>query len=169
MPRRWLDATPVHDRGRSQRPRAADGTRAALYAGGFTVVGDGSGSANGSGGTVQKTSGNSITLTGISGSGISLRSMIVKNAALSGISGSNVNNVALLGCQILTNGTSTATDNGVKLVDTTGAVTFTGTTVSGSKSHNVFIGTSPASTASLSALTVNNGASPAASAETVFS
>jgi hypothetical protein len=128
------------------------------YGGSFTVAGDGSNASNGSGGTIQKTTGNAINLSNISGAGISLSSMIVKNSATSGISGSSVNNVSLLGCQVLTNGTSASTDNGVKLVDTTGAVTFTNTTVSGSKADNVFLNTSSGSTAAMTALTVTNGA-----------
>jgi hypothetical protein len=128
------------------------------FNGGFSVSGDGSNAANGSGGTIQKTSGNAINLANISGTGVSLSSMIVKNGATIGVSGTGVNNLALLGCQVLNNGTSTSTDAGVKLVDTSGVVTFATTTVSGSKAENVSITTTPASTAAMTSLTVTNGA-----------
>src|SRR5260221_697001 len=86
------------------------------YGGSFTVVGDGSNASNGSGGTIQKTTGNAISLTNVTGTGVSLSSMIIKTSAHDGIHGTGVNNFALLGCQVLNNGTTFA-DNGVNVFE----------------------------------------------------
>jgi len=126
------------------------------YNGSLTVTGDGSGASNGSGGTIQKTTGNAISLTGVTGAGVSLSSMIVKNSAHEGIRGVSVNNFALTGSQVLTNGT-TLVDNGVHLTDTTGAVSFSSDTVTGSFLNNVWLDASNTSTAVMTSLTVSNG------------
>jgi|GEM_PF-646922 len=126
------------------------------YNGSLTVTGDGSGASNGSGGTIQKTTGNAISLTSVTGAGVSLSSMIVKNGAHEGIRGVSVNNFALTGSQVLTNGT-TLVDNGVHLTDTTGAVSFSSDTVTGSFLNNVWLDASNTSTAVMTSLTVSNG------------
>jgi hypothetical protein len=128
----------------------------ANFNGSFTVTGDGGAASNGSGGTIQKTTGNAISLTSVSGSGVSLSSMIIKNSAHEGIRGISVNNFALIGCQVLTNGTTLA-DNGVHLTDVTGAATFTSDTVSGSFLNNVWLDATTTSTAVMTSLTVTNG------------
>src|SRR5262249_53052581 len=50
-----------------------------------------------------------------------------------------------------------ASDNGIKLTDTTGAVVFTGDTITGNHNSNVQLTTSPSSTAAMSTLTVSGG------------
>ncbi|HXA16537.1 MAG TPA: putative Ig domain-containing protein [Thermoanaerobaculia bacterium] len=126
------------------------------YVGGFTVTGDGSNASNGSGGTIQKTTGNAVNLSNITGAGVSLSSMIIKTSAHDGIHGTVLNNFALLGCQVLNNGT-TLVDNGVHLVDVSGAATFTNDTVTGSFLNNVWLDASVSSTAVMTSLTVTNG------------
>ncbi len=126
------------------------------FGGSLSVVGDGSNAANGSGGTIQKTTGNAVSLSNITGTGVSLSSMIIKNSTHDGIHGTGVNNFALLGCQVLNNGTTTV-DNGVHLFDTSGAVTFTGDTVSGSFENNVWLDATTTSTAVITTLTLTNG------------
>jgi len=128
----------------------------ANFNGSFTVAGDGSGASNGSGGTIQKTTGNAISLTSVSGTGVSLASMVIKNSAHEGIRGISVNNFALTGCQLLTNGTTLA-DNGVHMTDLTGAAAFTNDTVTGSFLNNVWLDASTTSTAVITSLTVTNG------------
>jgi methionine-rich copper-binding protein CopC len=126
------------------------------YAGGFTVVGDGSNSANGSGGTIQKTTSNGISLNSVTGTGVSFSSMNIANGTHNGINGTVVNNFALVGASVTGNGT-VANDHGVNLVDTTGNATLTNDTVSGSFDHNVVFDSSINSTAVLNSLTITNG------------
>jgi len=128
------------------------------FAGAFSVLGDGTNGSNGSGGTIQKTTGDGISLGTVTGTGVSLSSMIVKNGSHAGIKGTSVNNFALLGTQVTGNGSSdAANDNGVRLIDASGAVTFTNDTVTGSFAHNVWLSATPSSTAAITSLTVTNG------------
>ncbi len=126
------------------------------FSGSLTVTGDGSNAANGSGGTIQKTTGNAISLASVNGTGVSLASMIIKNSAHDGIHGTILNNFALLGCQVLSNGTTTV-DNGIHLFDVSGVATFTNDTVTGSFVNNVWIDASATSTSVMTSLTVTNG------------
>jgi hypothetical protein len=137
------------------------------YNGSLTVLGDGSGASNGSGGTIQKTTGNAINLASVSGTGVSLSSMIIKNSVHEGVRGTSVNNFAMTGCQVLTNGTTVA-DNGVHLTDLTGAVSFGSDTVTGSFNDNVLLDATTTSTAVISTLTVTNGSYSNATNNTGF-
>jgi hypothetical protein len=139
----------------------------ANFSGSFTVAGDGTNAANGSGGTIQKTTGSAVVFNAVAGTGVSLSSMIVKTSAANGINGTSINNLSLLGCQVQNNGTTSA-DVGVNLIDTTGVLAFTNTSVTGSKGHNVSVGTSPSSTAALSSLSVTNGAYSSSAGGTGF-
>ncbi len=119
--------------------------------GGLTIAGTGSA---GSGGTIQKTTGNSVSLT--STSNVSLSSMVIKNGSHDGINGTGVTNFSLSSSSVTGQGT-TSSDNGIHLFDLAGAVTFSNDTVTGSVGHNVAVDATNSSTAVISTLTVTNG------------
>src|SRR5439155_535915 len=88
---------------------------------------------------------------------VSLSSMNLLNNTHGAILGANVNGFSLVGCQATGNGQVANQDPGIKLTDTTGAVTFTSDTVAGSGDFNVSLATTPGSTAAITALTVTGG------------
>ena len=120
--------------------------------GGLTVAGTGSA---GTGGTIQKTSSDGISLT--STASVNLSDINVTNSTHSGILGQTVNGISLTGLSITGNGTVDTVDCGIRLVDTSGAITFASDTVSGSHADNVQIDSSNTSSAATSTLTVTNG------------
>jgi hypothetical protein len=121
--------------------------------GGLTVSGSGSA---GSGGTIQKTTGASVSLTSTTGVGLSF--MNIQNSAAEGILGTSVNGFSLTSCSVTGNGAPAGTNkDGIKLIDTTNAVTFTNDTVTGNFNSNVQLTTSGSSTAAMTTLTVTNG------------
>jgi hypothetical protein len=121
--------------------------------GGLTVAGTG---AAGSGGTIQKTTGASVSLTSTMGVGLSF--MNIQNSAAEGILGTSVNGFSLTSCSVTGNGAPVGTNkNGIKLIDTTNAVTFTNDTVTGNFNSNVQLTTGGASAAAMTTLTVTNG------------
>ncbi len=101
--------------------------------GGLTVSGTGSA---GSGGTIQKTTGDSVSLT--STRSVNLSWMNIQNSTRSGLLGTTVTDLTLTSCSLTSNGT-TATDCGVKVTNLAGTSTFTNTNVTGSALANVFI------------------------------
>ncbi len=121
--------------------------------GGLTVSGTG---AAGSGGTIQKTTGASVSLTSTTGVGLSF--MNIQNSAAEGILGTSVNGFSLTSCSVTGNGAPAGTNkDGIKLIDTTNAVTFTNDTVTGNFNSNVQLTTGGASSAAMTTLTVTNG------------
>jgi hypothetical protein len=121
--------------------------------GGLTITGDGS--TAGSGGSIHNMSSDAISLT--STANVSLSFMNVSNNTHSGIAGNSVNNFSLISSSLQTNGTVDTLDNGVKLTDTTGTVTFTSDNIAGSHASNVWLTNSPSSTAVITTLTVTGG------------
>jgi hypothetical protein len=101
--------------------------------GGLTVSGTGSA---GSGGTIQKTTSDSVSLT--STKGVNLSWMNIQNSTRSGILGTTVTDLSLSGCSLTGNGTTSA-DCGIKVTNLAGSSTFSNTTVTGSALANVFI------------------------------
>jgi hypothetical protein len=121
--------------------------------GSLTVAGTG---AAGSGGTIQKTTGASVSLTSTMGVGLSF--MNIQNSAAEGILGTSVNGFSLTSCSVTGNGAPAGTNkDGIKLIDTTNAVTFTNDTVTGNFNSNVQLTTGGASAAAMTTLTVTNG------------
>ena len=116
--------------------------------GGLTVAGTGGA---GTGGTIQRTSGDSILLTNTWS--VSLSSMNVQNSLESGILGTSVNGLNLTGCNFTSNGDDSA-DVGVKVNNLFGSATFSNTSVTGSALANVFIDNT---TGTLSSLTISGG------------
>jgi len=88
---------------------------------------------------------------------VSLSFMTISNNTHSGIAGTSVNNFSLISPSLQNNGTVDTVDNGVKLTDTTGTVTFTSDNIAGSHSSNVWLENSPSSTAVITTLTVTGG------------
>ena len=117
------------------------GTTAAF--GGLTVTGDASTSDNGSGGTIQGTTGVGILLT--STRDVSLDQMNINNSGDDGIRGQGVTNFTLNRSNLSNNGNATA-ENGIQFGEATGSVagllgtaSILNTDVSGSAGNNVHI------------------------------
>jgi hypothetical protein len=101
--------------------------------GGLTVTGTG---AAGSGGVIQNTTADSISLT--STRSVSLTSMNVTASQESGILGANVNGLALAGVNLTNNGNDAA-DDGIRINNLTGTNAWSALSVTGSARNNVFI------------------------------
>ncbi|TPK59848.1 S-layer family protein [Mesorhizobium sp. B2-5-1] len=86
--------------------------------GGLTVTGDGGGANNGSGGTIQSSTGTGIRL--ISTANVSLGYMNVQNSGDDGLYLTNVTNFALNRANVTNNGNST-TDEGIQVGEKVGA------------------------------------------------
>jgi hypothetical protein len=121
---------------------------------GLTVTGTGGA---GTGGTIQASTGPGVSLT--STRSVNLSSMIITAGGDDGINGSAVNGLTLSGLSVTNNGNST-TDEGIDLLNSTGAVTFTNLTVTGNAHNNFHIlSTSGSSTLSISGSTFNANSS----------
>jgi hypothetical protein len=116
--------------------------------GGLTVAGTGSA---GSGGTIQKTTGDGVSLT--STAGVNFTSMNIKSSGQSGVNGSSVTGLNLSGVNITNSGTG-ATHEGIKLSNLLGASTWTNVTVTDSAHNNVFIDNT---SGTLASLTISGG------------
>ena len=102
-------------------------------AGGLTVTGTG---AAGSGGTIQNTTSDAISLT--TTRDVSLTAMNVQNGLESGILGSGVTNLTLAATSITNNGDDSG-DVGVKVTNLLGTNAWSDVSVTGSALANVFI------------------------------
>jgi hypothetical protein len=125
--------------------------------GGLIISGTGSA---GSGGTIQKTTSNSIQLT--STKNVDLSFMNIQNSSAGAISGTGVNGFSLTSCSITGNvgGINDGQTAAVILTDTTNAVSFVSDTVTGTTGVNAFnaeLHASAASTAAITTLTVTGG------------
>lgn len=97
--------------------------------GGLTVTGDGGGSNNGSGGTIQNSTGDGISLTNTAQ--VRLARMNITNNLGNGIGGSTINGLLIERFNISGNGDSAATDeSGVNVSELTGSA-FGGTNATG--------------------------------------
>jgi large repetitive protein len=114
------------------------------FSGGLTVTGDGGSSSNHSGGQILGSSGAGVSLN--STSNVSLGYMDINSGAADGIHGDSVTNFTLKHANVLNNGTTSATAEGLLLGDdsgntvgVTGAVSITNSSISGSGLNNVHI------------------------------
>ncbi|MEQ1862398.1 MAG: SdrD B-like domain-containing protein, partial [Chthoniobacteraceae bacterium] len=105
----------------------------ATGAGGFTISGDGGGTNNGSGGTIQNSTGVGISLT--STGPVSLGYVNVANSGTDGIRGSGINGFTLNRSNVTDTANGGGDDEGVELVNTSGAVAFTNSSITGA-THN---------------------------------
>ncbi|WP_246591377.1 inverse autotransporter beta domain-containing protein [Aminobacter anthyllidis] len=97
--------------------------------GGLTVTGDGGGSNNGSGGTIQNSTGDGISLTNTAQ--VRLARMNITNNLGNGIGGSTINGLLIERFNISGNGDNAATDeSGVNVSELTGSA-FGGTNATG--------------------------------------
>ena len=111
--------------------------------GGLTVTGDGTTSDNGSGGTIQNTTGVGILLTNTRD--VSLDQMNITGSGDDGIRGQGVTNFSLSRSNLTNNGNATA-ENGIQFGEASGSVagllgtaSITDTDVTGSAGNNVHI------------------------------
>jgi hypothetical protein len=131
---------------------AANGIAIQNYAGAFTVSGDGGGTSNGSGGTIQATTGHAITLANVSGAGVSLGYMNITNPGATGIqaapvgwvfgtnpSGLGVNNFTLNHCSISDGAGDVTKDDGVRLENGTGTISITNTSITAARHQGITI------------------------------
>ena len=109
------------------------------FAGAFTVTGDGGSTSNGSGGTIQRTTSHAISLTGITGTGVSLNYMNITNSGANGINGTASSNVTVNHCNLSDAAGNTSVDDGVKLSNTSGNIAITASSITGSRHHGVNI------------------------------
>jgi hypothetical protein len=101
--------------------------------GGLTVTGNGVVS---TGGTIQKTTGPGIRANATKN--LSLSWMDVKNGTDDGINGTAVDGLVLSNCNVTGNGDS-GTDEGVQLVNSTGAINVSNSTFSGNAHNNFWL------------------------------
>ena len=102
-------------------------------AAGLTVTGNGSA---GSGGTIQNSTSHGILLTGTSA--VSLNWMNIQGSGDDGIFGTRVAGLALGNVNVTNNGNSTA-DDGIYLVDPSGALVFTNVVATGNAHNNLWV------------------------------
>ena len=121
----------------------ANGILLTNTSGNFTVTGDGSGLANGSGGTIQGMASDGVQLTNVTN--VSLTGMNIQTNLNNGINGTSVNGFILDNSNVTNNGDA-VNESGVKLTNLSGtAIAGTNptriknTTVSGSAQNNVTI------------------------------
>lgn len=105
-------------------------------AGGLMVTGDSAAANNGSGGTIQRTTGSGIALSGVSL--ISLSRMNILNSGEDGIEGTNVSGLDLTRCTLTSNGDDSE-DCGIKMTGLTGTCAWANTNVTGSALANVSV------------------------------
>ncbi|GAB4153164.1 MAG: hypothetical protein Fur005_04030 [Roseiflexaceae bacterium] len=102
--------------------------------GSLTVTGDGGASANGSGGTIQGSTGVGVLLT--STNAASLGYMNIQNGQNDGINGTSVNGFNLNRSVVSGNGNATG-EHGLDFTNTTGSVSIINSTVTGSFTNNI--------------------------------
>ena len=122
---------------------AVNGISLANTTGSFTVTGDGGGSSNGSGGTIQSSTGYGVTIA--TAVNVSLGYMNIQNSGDAGIRGTGITNFTLNRSNVTNNGNSTS-DDGLQLGDVsgstvgvTGTLTISNSNISGSAHNNVHI------------------------------
>lgn len=101
----------------------ANGIRLVNCTGSFTIAGNGALAQNGTGGTIQNTTGNGIHLDNVAS--ISLARMNINNCAANGVFGQNVNGLVLDWCSLANNGDATG-ESGIRFGDPIGANGLTG-------------------------------------------
>ncbi len=108
--------------------------------GNFSVTGDGATTGarggNGSGGTIQNTSSNGITLTNVSG--INLNHMNINSSAINAIQGLNVSDF-VLNRSILSSNGNAVNEGGFRFTDLFGTSAITNSVITGSAEHNARI------------------------------
>lgn len=102
--------------------------------GSFTVTGDGS--TAGSGGTIQNTTGDAVSLT--NASNVELNFVNITNSDANGVFGNNVTGFTLNGANVTANGDA-VNEGGLRFDNLLGAATILDTTISGSAEHNIEI------------------------------
>ena len=106
-------------------------------AGGFTVIGDGGGANNGSGGTIQATTAEGILLT--SASNVSLGYMNITNSGTDGIGATGVNGLTINRCNVVDNAGNVTIDDGLALTNTSGALAITNSLINLARHQGITI------------------------------
>ncbi|HEX9459611.1 MAG TPA: hypothetical protein VGA84_10730, partial [Thermoanaerobaculia bacterium] len=109
------------------------------YAGTFAVAGDGGATSNGSGGTIQRTTSHAVSLTGITGVGVSLNYLNITNSGANGINATAVSNVTVNHCNISDNAGNTLLDDGIGLRNVSGTAAITNSAITGSRHQGLTI------------------------------
>jgi Putative Ig domain len=109
------------------------------FGGAFTVLGDGGSASNGSGGTIQRTTSHAVSLTGITGAGVSLGYLNISNSGANGINATTVSNLTVNHCNISDTAGSTLVDDGVGIRNASGTVAITNSAITGSRHQGVTI------------------------------
>ncbi len=106
-------------------------------AGGFTVIGDGGGANNGSGGTIQATTAEGILLT--SAANVSIGYMNITNFGSDGISATSVNGITINRCNISDNAGNVTIDDGITLINTSGAIAITSDVITTARHQGITV------------------------------
>jgi len=113
---------------------ASSGIDLNTTSGSFTVLGDGGGTNNNSGGSIQNSTGDGVSLTNVVG--VDLGYMLITSNAADGIGGSGVTDLSVTRCNITNNGDA-VDEAGIRITNLFGDCTIENSTVSGSSEHNV--------------------------------
>ncbi|CAN5908548.1 hypothetical protein BH11VER1_BH11VER1_36940 [soil metagenome] len=119
--------------------------------GGLTVTGDGGGSNNGSGGTIQNSTGIGISLA--STANVTLGYMNIQSSGDDGINGATIAGFTMNRCNVTNNGNS-ITDEGIEFDNVSGTVSITNTVATGNAHNNLYLDNFNALT--LASLTISN-------------
>jgi hypothetical protein len=109
------------------------------FGGAFTVTGDGGSTSNGSGGTIQRTTSHAVSLSGITGTGVSLGYMNITNSGANGINATALSNVTVNHCNISDTAGSTLVDDGIGLRNVSGTAAITNSAITGSRHQGITI------------------------------
>jgi hypothetical protein len=116
-------------------------------AGGLIIVGDGGAANNGSGGTIQATTSDGVSLT--STANVSLGYINVTNPGLDSIRGTSVNGLTLNRSNLTDNAGAVAADDGLGLSNTSGALVITNDVITNARHQGVTIDNNNVNLASL--------------------
>jgi hypothetical protein len=106
-------------------------------AGAFTVIGDGGGANNASGGTIQATTAEAILLTGASN--VSIGYMNITNPGTDGIAATGVNGLTINRCNITDAAGNTTIDDGLQLSNTSGVLSITNTSIAAARHQGITV------------------------------
>lgn len=102
-------------------------------------------------GFIDASTADGVTLTGALN--VSFTNLSIHDTSHNAVSATGLSGFAMTNGSILNSGTAGSSYHGVHLIDTTGAVTIAGTTISGSNGNNLWIDTTSSSTAAMTSLT----------------
>jgi uncharacterized repeat protein (TIGR01451 family) len=126
---------------------APNGIKLTNTSGAFTVTGDGGTSNNGSGGTISASTAEGVLIS--TASNVSLGYLNITNPGTNGIRGTGVNGFTLNRSNLSDNAGNNATDDGVGLSNTSGALSITNSAITNARHQGITIDNNNTNMASL--------------------